>query len=383
MPSFEVGWGGAGSEGVYAPLTGGEGLGNGTQGWGLGLQGRYVRGGWAFATTLLALRDHGHTSGILQRAALAYQAESGWRLALEQTPFAWGSGLNGGDLLGDAARPFPRLSVSTPEVDLALSRWRLEAFAGRIDRTSPIPLWLSDREARILAQSDGLALQNPILWGGLLKTALGSLVETSLGAVSLRGGRDAQGHQAPGDAARTRSLAEARVRIPSLAQWLGARGASVYTSRSSASEGRSLALAPGRGLGGLQVVWEGWDLGLEYAGATPIRPVTTYSQPAYLADFSFRGDSLGAAFGSGAITRTMELGLPFFFEGQGRIKAVRLTSAMDRYSSSGAWFLQGEAQWRTSTGRAGASVASRRDSPVASALSWGWSFSVFQAFRVF
>ncbi len=115
MPSFELGWGGAASEGAYAPLVGGEGLGTGTRGWGLGLQGRYVRNGWSVSATALALRDHGHTLGVLQRAALAYQTASGWRMALEQTPVAWGSGLNGGDLFGDASRGFARLSLATPE----------------------------------------------------------------------------------------------------------------------------------------------------------------------------------------------------------------------------------------------------------------------------
>ena len=100
IPSLEVGLGGAGSDGRYTPLVAGEGLGHGTQGWGLGLQGRYVLGGWSFSATFLGLRGQGRTSGILQRAALAHQWESGWRLALEQGPFAWGSGLNGGDLLG-------------------------------------------------------------------------------------------------------------------------------------------------------------------------------------------------------------------------------------------------------------------------------------------
>ena len=383
LPSLEVGWGSAGSDGVYTPLTGGEGLGHGTQGWGLGLQGRCVRGGWSFSTTLLGLRDRGHTSGVLQRAALAYQTESGWRVALEQAPFAWGSGLNGGDLLGDVARPFPRLSLTTSEAALPLGRWRAEAFAGRLEGNRPIPQWTPDREARITARAAEFDLQKPILWGGFLRASFATQVEASFGSVVMEGGQDAQGHAAPAASARTMSLAEVRVRIPALAHFVRARGASVYVSRSSAPERRAMTLAPSRDLGGGQLVWDGWDLGFEYAGATPQGTPTTFSQPAYLAGFSTHGDPMGSAFRRDAITRTVELGLPLCLEGQGRIKAVRATVALDPSTGTGSWFVQADAWWRTPTGRVGASVASRRDEFPGSNVRWGWAFSVFQSFRVF
>lgn len=382
MPSFEVGWGGASSEGAYAPLVGGEGLGTGTQGWGLGLQGRITRGGWSFSATALALRDHRHTLGVLQRSALAYQTESGWRMALEQAPFAWGAGLNGGDLLGDSSRSFPRLSLATPAVALPLGRWRLEAFAGRLERDRPIPRWLSDRDSRIGARASGLDLQRPLLWGGLVRTAFGSRMETTIGVLTMEGGRDAQGHAAPATAARTTTLAELRLRLPELARLLRARGASATLSHSTAPEGRSLAWTPARNLGGLQLVWEGWDLGLEYAGAVPRATLTT-TEPSHLAGFSTHGDSLGPAFGRETITRTVELGLPLFLEGQGRLRAVRATAPLDHPSGAASWFLQGEAQWRTPTGRAGASLATRRNEWPGTPSRWGWSFAAFQSFRVF
>ncbi|GLH72515.1 hypothetical protein GETHLI_10170 [Geothrix limicola] len=388
MPSFEVGWGGAGAEGPYAPLMNAEGLGHGTRGWGLGLQGRYVREGWSFSTTFLALRDQGRTTGILQRAALAYQTESGWRAALEQAPFAWGAGLNGGDLMGDSARAFPRISLSTPEAELPLGRWQAVAFAGRLERNPPIPEWISDRPSRLEAESQGLGLQHPVLWGGLLRAAFGALVQANVGVVSMRGGQDALGHAAPETNARTESLAELRVRIPPLARWLQARGASVYISRSAAPEDRSITLAPARDLGGLHLVWEGWDLGLEYAGGAAQTGPKTFLQPACLAGFSSRGDALGPAFGREVLTRTVELGLPLFLEGRGRFKAVRGTAAQDSPLGPAFWCLQAEAQWRTPTGRFGASLASlRQEFPLSSASGaparWGWSFGVFQAFRVF
>jgi hypothetical protein len=382
LPSFEVGWGGAGSDGAYTPLTQGEGLGQGIQGWGLGLQGRVAQGGWSFSATVLALRDRDRTLGLLQRAALSYQAESGWRAALEQAPFAWGSGLNGGDLLGDSARSFPRLTLSTPEAALPLGRWRLEAFAGRLGGDLPVPEWVGDRAARLLAGAEGLDLQRPLLWGGLARASFGTFAEASLGAVTLGGGHDDLGHPAPAAAARTESLAELRVRLPFLARWFQARGASAYLSRSGAPESGAATLLPARDLGGLQLVWEGWDLAFEYAGAAPAGP-EAFVMPTYLAGFSASGDPLGPAFGRGTTTRTAELGLPLFLEGQGRLKAVRATAAQEDPSGAGSWFLQADAQWRTSTGRIGASLASRRDAFPASAPRWGWACSVFQAFRVF
>jgi len=382
MPSFEVGWGGASSEGAYAPLVGGEGLGTGTQAWGLGLQGRITRGGWSFSATALALRDHGHTLGVLQRAALAYQTESGWRMALEQVPFAWGAGLNGGDLMGDASRSFPRLSLATPETTLPLGRWRLQAFAGWLERDRAMPQWLPDRDARLEGRAAGLDLQRPRLWGGLVRTAFGSRVETTLGAVTMEGGRDAQGHAAPSTSARTITLLELRLWLPELARLMRARGASATLSRSAAPDNRSFAWSPARNLGGLQLVWEGWDLGLEYAGAAP-RATVSSTEPSHLAGFSTHGDPLGSAFGREATTRTAELGLPLFLEGQGRLRVVRATAPLDHPAGSASWFLQGEAQWRTPTGRAGASAATRRNDLPGAPTRWGWGLAVFQAFRVF
>ena len=383
MPSLEVGLGGAGSDGAYTPLAGGEGLGHGTEGWGLGLQGRYNRDGWSMSATTLALRDHGATLGVLQRAALAYQSESGWRAALEQAPFAWGSGLNGGDLLGDAARPFPRLSLTTPGITLPLGRWQLELFAGRLERDHSIPAWLPDREARAAASAAGLDLHGPSLWGGLMRAAFGSLVEGSFGIVTMASGQDDQGRPAPAPSARAESLAELRLRTPFLAELVQARAASVYLSRSGAPADHTLALVPSRDLGGLQLIWEGWDLAFEYAGAGAQNEPLPLSQPSYLAGFSTHGDPLGSAFGRASITRTVDLGLPLFLEGQGRLKLLRATSEWNPQTGTGAWFLQGDAQWRTPTGRVGATLASRRNEGPGPEARWGWAVSLFQAFRVF
>ena len=383
LPSFEVGFGGAGSAGDYAPLLDGEGLGHGLQGWGLGLQGRYAAGGWSFSATILGLRSEGRSLGVLHRAALAYRWESGWRLALEQSPFAWGSGLSGGDLLGDAARPFPRLSLASPEASLPFGRWRAEAFLGRLESDRPIPEWIPDRAARVAAQASGWDLRRPDLVGGLLRATFGTQVEASLGAVTMTGGQDALGESAPATAARTSTLADLSVRVPALAKLARAQGASFHFGRSAAPEDRSITLSPPRDLGGLRLVWESWDVGVEYAGAARSQATPAFTRPAHLAGFSTYGDPLGPAFGRETVTRTLEVGLPLLLEGQGRLRVVRATAALDHPAGTGSWFLQGDVQWRTATGRIGGSIASRRDEFPGSPAHWGWAFSVFQSFRVF
>ena len=382
LPSFEVGWGGADSGGAYAPLVGGEGLGHGTRGWGLGLQGRYSAGGWGFAATVLGLRNQGRTTGVLQRALVGFQFNSGGRITLEQSPLAWGTGLNGGTLAGDGSRPFPRLTLAFAPLELYRTLWRLEAFEGRLERTPTVPEWSLDRPARLAAQAAGLGLQRPTVGGGLLRVSFGTDLEVSLGALRLSGGQDATGQTAPQETNLTQSLAELRLRLPALARLAGARGASVTASRVGGRSGARPSLVPARDLGGLQLVWDRWDLGLEYAGAAP-RVAFTAPPPTYLAGFSTRGDALGAAFGDATTTRTLALGLPLFWEGRGRLQAVRATAHRDDPSGPGGWCLQGDAQWRTPTGRLGASVASRRDELPGAPPRWGWSCSLFQAFRVF
>ena len=269
------------------------------------------------------------------------------------------------------------------EATFLSSHWRAEAFVGRLESDPPIPEWIHDRGARIAAQAAGLDLRKPLLQGALARASFGSLVEASLGTVTLAGGQDARGQNAPSAAERTSTLAELKVRVPALARFAHAQGASLHFSRSAAPESRSVTLVPARDLGGLQLVWERWDLGLEYAGAASHQSSPSFTQPAYLAPFSTHGDPLGGAFGRDAVTRTVELGLPLFLEGQGRLRVVRATAALDDPLGTGSWFLQGEAQWRTPTGRIGATVSSRRDELPGSPARWGWAFIVFQSFRVF
>ncbi len=490
VPSLEVGLGAAGSEGLYAPLIGGEGFGHGMQGWGAGLQGRYFRGGWSLSATTVTFRDGAITRGILQRGTLAYQTQGGWRFALEQNPFQWGFGLNGGYLMGDSARPFPRASVSTPEAALhlwsvPLGRWSAEFFYGRLEWNRDIPEWMSNRQTQLSAKVSSGDIRRPDLSGARFTGRFGPHVELNLAGTSMWGGVDPSGRnrqrgytwddyllgffgaenigrsEASGgqghfdlsgfkQISMGHAMAEARVRIPALADYVGAKGASVYLSRGSknvnwqwkdflrhpgAAIRRDLSkdwelIKRGRVRGGdymdsiwgrgtreavptlehandmlgLQLVWERWDLGLEYADTVNIpadgNGYRVYSHGTYRAGYSRYGDSLGLPFGGDAITRTVDLGFPMIWEGKGRLKVVSgirafrdnlalwtdahpgQTPELDRF-----WFLQADAQWRTPNGRVGASISSERDRNLqfvaGASPRWGWAFSVFQSFRVF
>ncbi len=369
LPSLEAGWGGAGAQGLRTPLVGAEGLGAGTAGWGLGLQGRWTREGLAIAATALALRDGNRTLGVLQRGSVAYRWDSGWRLALEQTPLAWGAGLLGGELLGDGARPFPRLALGSAKIDLPLGRWRLEAFRGRLEGPGPVPDTLPQAPQRQAAAAAGQDLARPWLEGGLVAATFAERLELTIGAISLAGGTDAQGRPAPSAATRTAHLAQARLR------WPGVQGASLLLSRSGWPEAGTRTLA------GFQVARESWDATLEWAGAAR-PPSGPLALPEHLAGFSSRGDALGPAFGPWTATRSAAWGLPLPGEGRGRLLLVRATSPLPAPAPEATWLLQGEARWRTAFGRLGATLASRRDSQAGPAR-WGWAFSCFQAFRVF
>lgn len=490
VPSLEVGLGGAGSEETYTPLIGGEGFGHGMQGWGIGLQGKYFYGGWSLSTTAVVFREGEISRGILQRGAIAYQTKGGWRFALEQTPFQWGFGPNGGYLMGDSARPFPRLSMSTPEAALhlwsvPLGRWSAEFFYGRMEWNREIPEWMSNRLTQLAAKADRGDIRRPDLSGARFTGRFGPHVELNLAGVSMWGGVDPQGRnrqrgytwddyllgffgaenigrsEASGgqgnfdlsnfkQISMGHAMAEARVRIPALADLLGAKGASVYLSRGSknvnwqwkdflhhpgAAINRDLSkdwnlIKRGRIRGGdymdsiwgrgtreavptlehandmigFQLVFNDWDLALDYADTVNIPAdgggYRVYSHSTYLAGLSRYGDSLGLPFGGDTITRTADLGFPLLFEGRGRLKVVsgirvfrdNLALWSTDHPGQGPelnrfWFLQADAQWRTPTGRAGASISSERDrNPQfvnGAAPRWAWAFSVFQSFRVF
>lgn len=271
--SLEVGLGGAGSEGPYLPLVGGEGFGRGMKGWGVGISGQIESGRWSLSGVGVGFRDGGITRGILQRGSIAYQTEGGWRFALEQKPFQWGFGVNGGYLMGDSARAFPRVALTTPEAELRvwkvpLGRWKADFFMGRLEWDREIPEWVGNAFHQRAVKAVQGDIRRPDLSGAMVHGRFGPHVELNLGVTSEWGGVDPQGRrrrkgytfedyllgffgaenigrsEASGgqgnfdlsefkQISMGHALAEGRVRIPALASLVGARGASVYLSRGS------------------------------------------------------------------------------------------------------------------------------------------------------
>lgn len=170
------------------------GLGNALTGQGTHLEAGWSGARWDMAGQVNAWHDTGGQSRIiLQRFHLAYTSTGGWRTALEQEPLVWGYGLNGGYVLGEAARPFPRFRVETPFKDIRvfgvpLGTWKGQIFLGQIEGHKVIGEASQDpsyRTRAIAAQGDP---QRPFLSGLRLESRLGEITELYINYINLFGG---------------------------------------------------------------------------------------------------------------------------------------------------------------------------------------------------
>ena len=140
-PTRWVGWGlwAADKAGPPATLISSLGLGNSLVGSGVSLEGGWRSGAWEGAGKVLLFRDaDGATRGTLHQGHLTWTSPQGWQLGLENEPLVWGYGLTGGYLLGEAARPFPKLRWATPSGHLSLfgtslGNWSGQIFLGRLE----------------------------------------------------------------------------------------------------------------------------------------------------------------------------------------------------------------------------------------------------------
>lgn len=192
-------WYGAGvwagdKHGVPATFVDSLGLGNALTG-----QGTHLEAGWHgrqldVAGQINAWRDaNGQSRLILQRFHLAYTSTGGWRTALEQEPLVWGYGLNGGYVLGEAARPFPRFRVESPFKDIRifgvpLGTWKGQIFLGQVEGHKVIGEASQDRSYRSRAIADVGDPQRPFLSGLRLESKLGENTELYLNYINLFGG---------------------------------------------------------------------------------------------------------------------------------------------------------------------------------------------------
>lgn len=250
------------------------GLGNAMTGQGVHLEGGWTHGPLEVAGQVAAWRaSPGISRIILQRFHVAYTSARGWRTALEQEPMVWGFGLNGGYVLGEAARPFPKFRLDSPLapvrfLGIPLGSWKGSIFLGQIEGQKVIGESSQDpsyRRRAIAAMGDP---QRPYLSGIRLESKLGDNTELYLNYINLFGGssqgrslsegysaRDwmvaffglkdsiAEGGQdfngppgsfdpiAPTVKSASTSDVGVRVRLSPLESWLGAEDVRIYVSR--------------------------------------------------------------------------------------------------------------------------------------------------------
>jgi hypothetical protein len=161
----------ANQSGPPATLIDSLGMGNSLRGGGIAVEGGTNRGAWSFALKALAFRDtDGATRLTLHQGHVTWQGRSGWTVGLEDEPLVWGYGLTGGYLLGEAARPFPKLRVASAQTPISLfgaslGIWGAQWFTGRLENDRRIADNSQDPSYRAnLIQKNGEP-QAPLLSG--------------------------------------------------------------------------------------------------------------------------------------------------------------------------------------------------------------------------
>ena len=175
-------------------LTDSLGMGNSLTGTGMHVEGGYRAGHWDLAAEGLASRnDQGAKYLTLYRSHIWYRGDKGWQGGFEQEPLVWGYGLNGGYLLGEADRPFPRLRVESPMAALHIGPvpmgvWGWQAFMGKMENEqglSPSIQDPSNRSRMLAAQGNP---QAPLLMGYRVQAEFGPLMEFYLNYLNLWAG---------------------------------------------------------------------------------------------------------------------------------------------------------------------------------------------------
>jgi hypothetical protein len=169
-------------------------MGNALTGAGFHLEGGRRGGHWDLAAEVLGSHDpQGQSYLTLYRSHLWYRGDRGWQGGFEQEPMVWGYGLNGGYLLGEAARPFPRLRVESPMADLHLGRvplgsWAWQAFMGRMENHPVLSSAIQDPSARSRLISSQGNPEAPLLMGYRVQAKFGPAMEFYLNYLNLWAG---------------------------------------------------------------------------------------------------------------------------------------------------------------------------------------------------
>jgi hypothetical protein len=186
-------WTGDG-HGPSATLEDSLGLGNAITGTGAHLEGGFRAGHWDLAAEGLAVRTpEGQEYFTLYRSHVWWQGASGWQAGFEQEPLVWGYGLNGGYLLGESARPFPRMRIESPYEDIhifrvPLGRWGFQAFMGRLEDHRVLSSSIQDASWRSRAIVSAGDPQAPLLNGYRVQAKFGSSIDFYINYLNLWGG---------------------------------------------------------------------------------------------------------------------------------------------------------------------------------------------------
>jgi hypothetical protein len=117
----------------------------------------------------------------------------GWRLGLDMEPLVWGYGLNGGYLLGQASRPFPKLLAESPMAPrslwkVPLGTWGLQVFMGRLEKDRAFSDSMQNRLAQEALASQAGDVQNPLVNGYRVQAEFSDFMEFYANYLNMWGG---------------------------------------------------------------------------------------------------------------------------------------------------------------------------------------------------
>jgi hypothetical protein len=198
VPQGQMWWGGglwtADKHGPAATLVQSLGMGNALTGSGLSLEGGLKPGSWDFGGRVLLYKNgDGNSSVSAYEGHALYRSKGGWVTGLEREPLVWGYGLNGGYLLGEAARPFPRFRVESPFKNLSffhipLGSWKGQFFVGKMEFRRIVSEDVQDPSYRVRAVGQYGEPEGPLLSGFRAEAHFGDAVEFYANWINLFGG---------------------------------------------------------------------------------------------------------------------------------------------------------------------------------------------------
>jgi len=195
-PWFGGGLWSADKHGPPATLVDSVGMGNGLTGSGFHLETGVRMEELDLAAEVLGVKDPAgaaHLTLYRGHATLGHEGDDSWMAGLEMEPLVWGYGLNGGYLLGDAARPFPRLRIASPMAprspfNIPLGTWGFQVFVGRLEHHRQLSASIQNplTQGTIIAAGDDP--QAPLLSGYRIQATFSDYMEFYANYINMWGG---------------------------------------------------------------------------------------------------------------------------------------------------------------------------------------------------